>query len=85
MTADLETVTRWFQKAIDTATKQGRNESALLWSDGLNHLIALNSRVAELEAAFRRYAIHDETCDQEIYGAESCNCGYREVLLSLKP
>ena len=57
MTADLEIVTRWFQKAIDTATKQGRNESALLWSDGLDHLISMNdraekaeARVAELEA-----------------------------------
>ena len=42
-------------------------------------------RIKALEEAFRRYAIHDETCDQEIYGAEACNCGYREVLLSLKP
>ncbi len=58
MTADLEIVTRWFGKSRDTCANQGRHEAALLWSDGLGHLIAMNdrsekaeARVAELEKA----------------------------------
>ena len=44
MTAEFETVTRWFQKAIDNATNRGCHDSALLWSDWLAHLVALNDR-----------------------------------------
>ena len=48
MTAEYDTVVRWFKIAADKAERAGRKESALLWRDGLSHLEQVT---AELDAA----------------------------------
>lgn len=40
-------------------------------------LVAQNRRLRE---ALRRYADHDEDCDQIFYTHRACTCGYREAL-----
>ena len=57
MVADFETVVAWFERGRDNAAKMGKHESALLWSDGMAHLVRLETerdaalkRVAEMEA-----------------------------------
>lgn len=46
---------------------------------------AAEARVAELEQAFRRFAIHDEECPAYSFLEMPCGCGYREVLKTLSP
>lgn len=40
----------------------------------------LIAEVARLREALRRYADHDEDCDQIRYTHRACTCGYREAL-----
>lgn len=43
-------------------------------------LSAARAEVARLREALRRYADHDEDCDQIRYTHRACTCGYREAL-----
>jgi hypothetical protein len=78
--APLEVVTRWFEKARDTCAKQGRHESALLWSDGLAHLIRMNAALdaltRELEDQERS---HLKTIDQRDAAEDALGDAYALV------
>jgi hypothetical protein len=40
----------------------------------------MEHELARLREALRRYADHDEDCDQIFYTHRACTCGYREAL-----
>ena len=44
-----EFIEEWFLKAAENAQKQGRNESALLWRDGLQHLRYMHDELDEIK------------------------------------
>jgi hypothetical protein len=45
-----EFICEWFEKAINNAQKMGRQESALLWKDGLSYLKYFHALVVKKEA-----------------------------------
>ena len=57
-------VSDWFTKAMESAKKQGRTDSAMLWKDGLDHLNFMNQIVEELKCCgnCRHYREHDCYC-----------------------
>jgi len=57
---NLETVKEWFARAAQTAKKQGRNDSFLLWDDGLQHLIHMESEIDHLKSQNAELEQRDE-------------------------
>lgn len=67
-TTSLEFVKEWFLKAAKTAKAQGRNDSAQLWKDGLEHLEALEKENESLKCCgnckWRRFTLMGYYCHE---------------------
>lgn len=55
-----EIICEWFEKAARECKRQGKRDSAMLWADGLDHLIHLQS---ENDALRHQLAVYREALE----------------------